>query len=57
MIFGFVKGRNYEVRLEMLKIFLCLRIKEVEVKKDIEDINKLKKFMIFKEKRKFLLRM
>lgn len=41
----------------MLKTFLCLRIKEVEVKKDTEDINKPKKFMTFKEKRKNLSRM
>ncbi|KAB0390381.1 hypothetical protein E2I00_007207, partial [Balaenoptera physalus] len=41
----------------MLKTFLCLRIKEVEVKKDTEDINKQKKFMTFKEKRKTLSRM
>uniref|UniRef100_A0A8C2YJW3 Nucleolar complex protein 3 homolog n=1 Tax=Chinchilla lanigera TaxID=34839 RepID=A0A8C2YJW3_CHILA len=57
VISGFVKGRNYEVRPEMLKTFLCLRIKEVEVKKDTEDINKPKKFMTFKEKRKNLSRM
>ncbi|XP_075390010.1 nucleolar complex protein 3 homolog isoform X2 [Tenrec ecaudatus] len=57
VISGFVKGRNYDVRPEMLKTFLCLRIKEVEVKKDTEDINKPKKFMTFKEKRKTLSRM
>ncbi|XP_039086089.1 nucleolar complex protein 3 homolog isoform X3 [Hyaena hyaena] len=57
VISGFVKGRNYEVRPEMLKTFLCLRIKEVEVKKDTEDINKPKKFMTFKEKRITLSRM
>ncbi|XP_028629326.1 nucleolar complex protein 3 homolog isoform X1 [Grammomys surdaster] len=57
VISGFVKGRNYEVRPEMLKTFLCLRIKEVEVKKDTEDINKPKRFMTFKEKRKTLSRM
>ncbi|XP_004680664.1 PREDICTED: nucleolar complex protein 3 homolog [Condylura cristata] len=57
VISGFVKGRNYEVRPEMLKTFLCLRIKEVELKKDTEDINKPKKFMTFKEKRKTLSRM
>ncbi|KAL6031129.1 hypothetical protein STEG23_024745 [Scotinomys teguina] len=57
VISGFVKGRNYEVRPEMLKTFLCLRIKEIEVKKDTEDINKPKKFMTFKEKRKTLSRM
>ncbi|XP_007949476.1 nucleolar complex protein 3 homolog [Orycteropus afer afer] len=57
VISGFVKGRNYDVRPEMLKTFLSLRIKEVEVKKDTEDINKPKKFMTFKEKRKTLSRM
>ncbi|XP_045147190.1 nucleolar complex protein 3 homolog isoform X2 [Echinops telfairi] len=57
VISGFVKGRNYDVRPEMLKTFLCLRIKEVEVKKDTEDINKPKRFMTFKEKRKTLSRM
>lgn len=57
VISGFVKGRNYEVRPEILKTFLCLRIKEVELKKDTEDINKPKKFMTFKEKRKTLSRM
>ncbi|XP_008072774.1 nucleolar complex protein 3 homolog [Carlito syrichta] len=57
VISGFVKGRNYEVRPEMLRTFLCLRIKEVELKKDTEDINKPKKFMTFKEKRKTLSRM
>ncbi|KAK2496919.1 hypothetical protein MC885_005735 [Smutsia gigantea] len=46
-----------DVSKSMLKSFLCLRIKEVEVKKDTEDINKPKKFMTFKEKRKTLSRM
>ncbi|KAB1271426.1 Nucleolar complex protein 3-like protein [Camelus dromedarius] len=46
-----------DVSKSMLKTFLCLRIKEVEVKKDTEDINKPKKFMTFKEKRKSLSRM
>uniref|UniRef100_A0A8D2AE98 Nucleolar complex protein 3 homolog n=1 Tax=Sciurus vulgaris TaxID=55149 RepID=A0A8D2AE98_SCIVU len=50
--------RNYEVRPEVnVKNILCLRIKEVEVKKDTEDINKPKKFMTFKEKRTTLSRM
>lgn len=42
VISGFVKGRNYDVRPEMLKPFLCLKSKEVDVKKDTEDINKPK---------------
>lgn len=41
----------------MLKVFLHLRIKEVELKKDSEDIAPKKKFMTFKEKRKNLSRM
>lgn len=36
---------------------LHLRIKEVEVKKDAEDIAPKKKFMSYKEKRKNLSRM
>uniref|UniRef100_A0A8C5F276 Nucleolar complex protein 3 homolog n=1 Tax=Gopherus evgoodei TaxID=1825980 RepID=A0A8C5F276_9SAUR len=57
VISGLVKSRNYDVRPEVLKIFLHLRIKEVEVKKDAEDITAKKKFMSFKEKRKNLSRM
>ncbi|XP_072481792.1 nucleolar complex protein 3 homolog isoform X2 [Notamacropus eugenii] len=41
----------------LLKSFLYLRIKEIEVKKDTEDINAPKKFMSYKEKRKSLSRM
>uniref|UniRef100_A0A8C0H0Y1 Nucleolar complex protein 3 homolog n=1 Tax=Chelonoidis abingdonii TaxID=106734 RepID=A0A8C0H0Y1_CHEAB len=57
VISGLVKSRNYDVRPEVLKIFLHLRIKEVEVKKDAEDITAKKKFMSSKEKRKNLSRM
>uniref|UniRef100_A0A8C0XL49 Nucleolar complex protein 3 homolog n=1 Tax=Castor canadensis TaxID=51338 RepID=A0A8C0XL49_CASCN len=57
VISGFVKGRNYEVRPEMLKTFLCLRIKEVEVKKDTEDINKPKKVHDIQGKEKNVSRM
>ncbi|KAM7169155.1 nucleolar complex protein 3 homolog [Macrochelys suwanniensis] len=57
VISGLVKSRNYDVRPEVLKIFLHLRIKEVEVKKDTEDITAKKKFMSYKEKRKNLSRM
>uniref|UniRef100_A0A8C8S0S6 Nucleolar complex protein 3 homolog n=1 Tax=Pelusios castaneus TaxID=367368 RepID=A0A8C8S0S6_9SAUR len=57
VISGLVKSRNYDVRPEVLKIFLHLRIKEVEVKKDTEDITAKKKFMSCKEKRKNLSRM
>lgn len=41
----------------MLKVFLHLRIKEVELQKDAEDIAPKKKFMTYKEKRKNLSRM
>ncbi|KAM8805929.1 nucleolar complex protein 3 homolog [Eudromia elegans] len=57
VISGLVKGRNYNVRPELLKVFLHLRIKEVELKKDSEDIAPKKKFMTYKEKRKNLSRM
>ncbi|XP_020819761.1 nucleolar complex protein 3 homolog isoform X1 [Phascolarctos cinereus] len=57
VISGFVKSQNYVVRPELLKSFLYLRIKEIEVKKDTEDINAPKKFMSYKEKRKSLSRM
>ncbi|NXL95353.1 NOC3L protein, partial [Alectura lathami] len=57
VISGLVKGRNYNVRPEVLEAFLHLRIKEVELKKDSEDIAPKKKFMTFKEKRKNLSRM
>uniref|UniRef100_A0A8C9SRY9 Nucleolar complex protein 3 homolog n=1 Tax=Scleropages formosus TaxID=113540 RepID=A0A8C9SRY9_SCLFO len=57
VISGLVKNRNYVVRPEVLKCLLCLRIKEVEVKKDSEDVAPKKKFMTFKEKKKNLSRM
>ncbi|XP_059585953.1 nucleolar complex protein 3 homolog [Alligator mississippiensis] len=57
VISGLVKSRNYDVRPEVLKIFLHLRIKEVEMKKDTEDITAKKKFMTCKDKRKNLSRM
>nr|XP_033799371.1 nucleolar complex protein 3 homolog isoform X2 [Geotrypetes seraphini] len=57
VISGLVKSRNYNVRPEVLKVLLHLRIKEVEVKKDTEDITAKKKFMTYKEKRKNLSRM
>uniref|UniRef100_A0A8B9P425 Nucleolar complex protein 3 homolog n=1 Tax=Apteryx owenii TaxID=8824 RepID=A0A8B9P425_APTOW len=57
VISGLVKGRNYDVRPEVLKVFLHLRIKEVELKKDSEDIAPKKKFMTYKEKRRNLSRM
>ncbi|XP_062988964.1 nucleolar complex protein 3 homolog isoform X2 [Elgaria multicarinata webbii] len=57
VISGLVKSRNYDVRPEVLMTLLHLRIKEVEVKKDAEDITLKKKFMSYKEKRKNLSRM
>ncbi|XP_042312774.1 nucleolar complex protein 3 homolog isoform X2 [Sceloporus undulatus] len=57
VISGLVKSRNYDVRPEVLMTLLHLRIKEVEVKKDAEDIAPKKKFMSYKEKRKNLSRM
>ncbi|KFO70989.1 Nucleolar complex protein 3, partial [Cuculus canorus] len=57
VISGLVRGRNYDVRPEVLKVFLYLRIKEVELQKDSEDIAPKKKFMTYKEKRKNLSRM
>ncbi|XP_067909377.1 LOW QUALITY PROTEIN: nucleolar complex protein 3 homolog [Heterodontus francisci] len=57
IISGLVKSRNYEVKPEVLKTFLALRIKEVEVKKDSEEIAPKKRFMTCKEKRKNLSRM
>ncbi|CAH2322087.1 nucleolar complex 3 homolog [Pelobates cultripes] len=57
IISGLVKSHNYDVRPEVLNILLNLRIKEVEVKKDTEDIAPKQKFMSYKEKKKNLSRM
>lgn len=57
VISGMVKGRNYNVKPEVLNCLLCLRIKEVEMRKDTEDTAPKKKFMSFKEKRTNLSRM
>ncbi|XP_059181196.1 nucleolar complex protein 3 homolog [Centropristis striata] len=57
VISGLVKSLSYNVRPEMLKTMLSLRIKEVQVKKDLEDTAPKKKFMNNKEKRKNLSRM
>ncbi|XP_053307256.1 nucleolar complex protein 3 homolog [Spea bombifrons] len=57
IISGLVKSRNYDVRPEVLNILLHLRIKEVEVKKDAEDIIRKQKIMTYKEKKKNLSRM
>ncbi|XP_058261907.1 nucleolar complex protein 3 homolog [Hemibagrus wyckioides] len=57
VISGMVKGRNYNVKREVLNTLLCLRIKEVDVKKDTEDLAPKQKFMNFQEKKKNLSRM
>ncbi|XP_076154624.1 nucleolar complex protein 3 homolog [Alosa pseudoharengus] len=54
---GIIKSRNYHVKPEMLKTLLCLRIKEVEMKKDSEDLKPKQKFMTYQEKKKNLSRM
>lgn len=57
VISGLVKSRNYNIKPAVLNTLLCLRIKEVEVKKDTEDLAPKQKFMNFKEKKKNLSRM
>ncbi|XP_075072534.1 nucleolar complex protein 3 homolog [Mixophyes fleayi] len=57
VISGLVKSRNYNVRTEVLNILLHLRIKEVDVKRDVEDIAPKQKLMSYKDKRKNLSRM
>ncbi|KAL1263949.1 hypothetical protein QQF64_004304 [Cirrhinus molitorella] len=57
VISGMIKSRNYNVKPQVLNCFLCLRIKEVEMKKDTEDTAPKKKFMSFKEKKANLSRM
>ncbi|XP_049418636.1 nucleolar complex protein 3 homolog isoform X2 [Epinephelus fuscoguttatus] len=57
VISGLVKSLNYNVRPEVLRTLLSLRIKEVQVKKDLEDTAPKKKFMNNKERKKNLSRM
>ncbi|MEQ2310382.1 Nucleolar complex protein 3 [Ameca splendens] len=57
VISGLIKSLNYSVRPEMLRTLLSLRIKEVEMKKDLEATATKKKFMTNKEKKKNLSRM
>ncbi|XP_022598762.1 nucleolar complex protein 3 homolog [Seriola dumerili] len=57
VVSGLVKSLNYNVRPEVLRTLLSLRIKEVEMKKDIEATAPKKKFMNNKEKKKNLSRM
>ncbi|XP_053197642.1 nucleolar complex protein 3 homolog [Scomber japonicus] len=57
VVSGLVKRLNYNVRPEVLMTLLSLRIKEVEMKKDIDATAPKKKFMNNKEKKKSLSRM
>ncbi|KAI4785585.1 hypothetical protein KUCAC02_037674, partial [Chaenocephalus aceratus] len=57
VVSGVVKRNNYTVRPELLKTLIGLRIKEVQMKKDIEDTAPKKRFMNNKEKRMKLSRM
>ncbi|KAJ7987723.1 hypothetical protein DPEC_G00329450 [Dallia pectoralis] len=57
VISGMVKSRNYDVRPEVLKVLLCLRIKEADLKRDTDDTAPRKKAMKYKEKQKTLSRM
>ncbi|KAF7645647.1 hypothetical protein LDENG_00200580 [Lucifuga dentata] len=57
VISGLIKSLNFNVRPEMLRTLMSLRIKEVEMKKDIMDTAPKNKFMNNKEKRKNLSRM
>uniref|UniRef100_A0A3B3VK27 Nucleolar complex protein 3 homolog n=1 Tax=Poecilia latipinna TaxID=48699 RepID=A0A3B3VK27_9TELE len=57
VISGLTKSLNYNVRPEMLRTLLSLRIKEVEMKKDLEATVPKAKFMTNKEKKKNLSRM
>ncbi|KAI4893559.1 hypothetical protein NFI96_021351 [Prochilodus magdalenae] len=57
VISGLVKSRNYNIKPQILKTLLSLRIKEVEVKKDTEQLTPKQQFMNFKEKKKNLSRM
>ncbi|XP_037610618.1 nucleolar complex protein 3 homolog isoform X1 [Sebastes umbrosus] len=57
VISGLVKRLSYNVRPEVLRTLLSLRIKEVQMKKDLEDTAPKKKFMNNKEKKKNLSRM
>uniref|UniRef100_A0A1A8LCJ6 Nucleolar complex protein 3 homolog n=2 Tax=Nothobranchius pienaari TaxID=704102 RepID=A0A1A8LCJ6_9TELE len=57
VISGLVKSLNYNVRPEVLQTLLSLRIKEVEMKKDLEASAPKKRFMTNKDKKKNLSRM
>ncbi|XP_068161354.1 nucleolar complex protein 3 homolog [Antennarius striatus] len=57
VISGLVKSLSYNVRPEVLRTLLSLRIKEVQLKKDVDDTAPTKKFMNRQEKKKNLSRM
>ncbi|XP_029934416.1 nucleolar complex protein 3 homolog [Myripristis murdjan] len=57
VISGLVKSLNYNVRPEVLRTLVSLRIKEVQLKKDTEDTAPKSKFMNYKDKKKNLSRM
>ncbi|XP_056153207.1 nucleolar complex protein 3 homolog [Lampris incognitus] len=57
VISGLVKSLNYNVKPRVLKTLMCLRIKEIDLKKDTEATAPKKKFMNYKEKKKNLSRM
>ncbi|KAK0149252.1 Nucleolar complex protein 3 [Merluccius polli] len=54
---GMIKGRHFNVRPEVLKTLMSLRIREVDLKRDTEDTAPKKRFLNNKEKRKSLSRM
>ncbi|XP_069373224.1 nucleolar complex protein 3 homolog [Paralichthys olivaceus] len=57
VVSGLVKSLNYNIRPEVLRTLLSLRIQEVQLKKDVEETAPQKKFMNNKEKKKNLSRM
>ncbi|XP_015253600.1 PREDICTED: nucleolar complex protein 3 homolog [Cyprinodon variegatus] len=57
VISGLVKSLNYNIKPEVLRTLLSLRIKEVEMKRDLEATAPKKKFMTNKERKKNLSRM
>nr|XP_057925233.1 nucleolar complex protein 3 homolog [Doryrhamphus excisus] len=57
VISGLVKSVNYNVRPEVLRTLLSLRIKEVHVKKDLQDSAPKVKMMTNKDKKNKLSRM
>ncbi|CAL8309876.1 unnamed protein product [Boreogadus saida] len=54
---GMIKGRHFNVRPELLKTLMWLRIREVDLKRDTAETAPKKRFMNNKEKRKSLSRM